>query len=63
MKNFKEVIIIFDSGIGGLSYFKYIKSRIGGCQYVYVADNKNFPYGEKKSWISSRSSFVFDWEA
>lgn len=47
MKNFKEVIIIFDSGIGGLSYFKYIKSRIGGCQYVYVADNKNFPYGEK----------------
>ncbi|WKC90509.1 glutamate racemase [Borreliella carolinensis] len=47
MKNFKEVIIVFDSGIGGLSYFKYIKSKIGGFQYVYVADNKNFPYGEK----------------
>ncbi|MCD2349704.1 glutamate racemase [Borreliella americana] len=49
MENFKEVIIIFDSGIGGLSYFKYIKSKIGGFQYVYVADNKNFPYGEKSS--------------
>ncbi|WKC87798.1 glutamate racemase [Borreliella japonica] len=49
MKNFKEVIIVFDSGIGGLSYFKYIKSKIEGCQYVYVADNKNFPYGEKSS--------------
>lgn len=50
MKNFKEVIIVFDSGIGGLSYFKYIKSKVeGGYQYVYVADNKNFPYGEKSS--------------
>ncbi len=49
MKNFKEVIIVFDSGVGGLSYFKYIKSKIKGCQYVYVADNKNFPYGEKSS--------------
>ncbi|WNY69269.1 glutamate racemase [Borreliella andersonii] len=47
MKSFKEVIIIFDSGIGGLSYFEYIKSRIGRYQYVYVADNRNFPYGEK----------------
>ncbi|AEL18288.1 glutamate racemase [Borreliella bissettiae] len=47
MKNFKKVIIVFDSGIGGLSYFKYIKSKIGGFQYVYIADNKNFPYGEK----------------
>ncbi len=49
MKNFKEVIIVFDSGIGGLSYFKYIKNKIDGYQYVYVADNKNFPYGEKSS--------------
>ncbi|WNY66487.1 glutamate racemase [Borreliella lusitaniae] len=49
MENFKEVIIVFDSGIGGLSYFKYIKSKIAGCQYVYVADNNNFPYGEKSS--------------
>ncbi|QFI14255.1 glutamate racemase [Borrelia sp. CA_690] len=49
MKNFKEVIIVFDSGIGGLSYFKYVKSKIEGYQYVYVADNKNFPYGEKSS--------------
>ncbi|AJA89946.1 glutamate racemase [Borreliella chilensis] len=47
MKNFKEVIIVFDSGIGGLSYFKYIKRKIEGYQYVYVADNQNFPYGEK----------------
>ncbi|WPM06190.1 glutamate racemase [Borreliella sinica] len=49
MKSSKKVIIVFDSGIGGLSYFKYIKSKMEGYQYIYVADNKNFPYGEKSS--------------
>ncbi|MBB6043142.1 glutamate racemase [Borreliella yangtzensis] len=57
MKSFKEVIIVFDSGIGGLSYFKYIKSKIEGYQYVYVADNKNFPYGEKSSEYLLQSIF------
>ncbi|QMU98911.1 glutamate racemase [Borrelia sp. A-FGy1] len=49
MNNSKDVAIIFDSGIGGLSYFEYIKNRLNNKNYVYIADNKNFPYGEKTS--------------
>ncbi|AYE35997.1 glutamate racemase [Borrelia turcica IST7] len=49
MSNLKDVVVIFDSGIGGLSYFEYIKSRLSKQNYVYIADNKNFPYGEKTS--------------
>ncbi|BCR21543.1 glutamate racemase [Borrelia sp. HM] len=47
MSDLKDVIVIFDSGIGGLSYFEYISSTLVKRNYVYVADNKNFPYGEK----------------
>ncbi|APR64608.1 glutamate racemase [Borrelia anserina] len=49
MSNLKDVIVIFDSGIGGLSYFEYINRRLFNRNYVYIADNKNFPYGEKSS--------------
>ncbi|UCP01136.1 glutamate racemase [Borrelia hermsii] len=47
MSNLENVIVIFDSGIGGLSYFEYISKRFVNRNYVYIADNKNFPYGEK----------------
>ncbi|UGQ16920.1 glutamate racemase [Borrelia sp. RT1S] len=47
MGNLKDVVVIFDSGIGGLSYFEYISKRLSNMGYLYVADNKNFPYGEK----------------
>ncbi|UER67311.1 glutamate racemase [Borrelia sp. BU AG58] len=47
MNSLKDVVVIFDSGVGGLSYFDYINRRFGGGSYLYIADNKNFPYGEK----------------
>ncbi|WKC58402.1 glutamate racemase [Borrelia sp. P9F1] len=47
MSNLKDMLVIFDSGIGGLSYFEYIRKRLGRRNYLYVVDNKNFPYGEK----------------
>ncbi|BCR17389.1 glutamate racemase [Borrelia miyamotoi] len=47
MNDLEDVIVIFDSGIGGLSYFEYITRRFVRRNYVYIADNKNFPYGEK----------------
>lgn len=40
-------IAIFDSGIGGLSIMKEIKEKIPKEQIIYLADNKNFPYGKK----------------
>lgn len=46
-------VIIFDSGIGGLSILKeliFLKYPI-----VYFADQANFPYGEKTStWLENR---------
>lgn len=38
---------IFDSGVGGLSVFKEIKKLLPKESYIFVADQKNVPYGEK----------------
>jgi glutamate racemase len=38
---------VFDSGIGGLTiFFEYIK-KFRGNEYLYFADQKNAPFGEK----------------
>lgn len=36
-----------DSGIGGLPYMFYLKEKSPESTCVYIADTKNFPYGEK----------------
>lgn len=36
-----------DSGIGGLPYMFYLKEKSPESNCVYIADTKNFPYGEK----------------
>ena len=36
-----------DSGVGGLPYLKALKEKSPASSCVYVADTKNFPYGEK----------------
>jgi len=38
---------IFDSGIGGLTIYSAVKKLLPGENFVYLADQKNFPYGEK----------------
>lgn len=48
-------IIVFDSGIGGLSIYKPLKAALPSANIVYITDSPNFPYGEKSpSWLSSR---------
>ena len=42
-------IAFVDSGVGGLSYLQWIKSRLPKENFVYLADRINFPYGEKSS--------------
>ena len=37
----------FDSGVGGLTVLKEALSKIN-CEYIYLADNANAPYGIKK---------------
>ncbi len=45
----KKIIGIFDSGIGGTSIRKEIVSLLPKTKTIYLADTKNFPYGDKKS--------------
>ena len=40
-------ILVFDSGIGGLSIAASIHQSLPGIDLVYLADNAGFPYGEQ----------------
>ncbi|CAL4326606.1 glutamate racemase [Buchnera aphidicola] len=49
-------MLIFDSGIGGLSILNHIKKILPNMNYIYMLDNQAFPYGnKKKSFIIERS--------
>lgn len=39
--------LLLDSGIGGLSYAKSLREAFPYINFIYIADNLNFPYGEK----------------
>ncbi|WP_298721829.1 glutamate racemase [uncultured Oceanisphaera sp.] len=39
-------ILIFDSGMGGLSVYREVSRTLPGHQYLYLFDNACFPYGE-----------------
>ena len=43
----KPHILIFDSGLGGLTVFQAVHACLPEARYAYVADNAAFPYG---SW-------------
>lgn len=39
-------ILLFDSGMGGLSIYREVRKTLPGHQYLYLFDNEYFPYGE-----------------
>jgi glutamate racemase len=39
-------VIVFDSGMGGLSVLRAIRERLPDNRFVYVADDAAFPYGD-----------------
>ena len=41
-------IAVFDSGLGGLTVYRQLRSKLPDASYVYFADNAAFPYGEKR---------------
>ena len=47
MKSNNFPIGIFDSGIGGTSIWKEIKTLLPNENTIYLSDSKNAPYGEK----------------
>ncbi len=40
-------ILIFDSGLGGLTVFREVAAARPDARYVYVADDAGFPYGNQ----------------
>lgn len=53
------MIGIFDSGIGGLSVFKEIYRLLPGEDYIYYADSRHCPYGEKsREYVIGRSKEI-----
>lgn len=40
-------LLLFDSGIGGLSVLRAVRALLPNAPIVYVADNGGFPYGTK----------------
>jgi glutamate racemase len=40
-------ILIFDSGVGGLTVFREIAAARPDARYIYVADDAGFPYGNQ----------------
>lgn len=44
-------VLVFDSGVGGLSVAACIHRHLPGLEFVYVADNAGFPYGDKPETV------------
>ncbi len=47
----EPVILVFDSGLGGLTVFAGIARLRPGADYVYVADDAVFPYGRLEEHV------------
>jgi glutamate racemase len=41
----RETILVFDSGLGGLTVYREIAAARPGADFIYVADDAAFPYG------------------
>lgn len=45
--NLRPTVLVFDSGVGGLSVYDEIRQLLPDLHYLYAFDNAGFPYGEK----------------
>ena len=43
----RPTVLVFDSGVGGLSVYDEMRQLLPHLHYIYVFDNAAFPYGEK----------------
>lgn len=48
-KKTDNLIGVFDSGLGGLTVFKYFLQELPNYNYIYLGDNARLPYGEKSA--------------
>lgn len=48
-------ILVFDSGVGGLSVLAHLRVRLPTCSFVFACDNAALPYGTKPvEWLRQR---------
>lgn len=58
------MIIVFDSGIGGFSLLQEMRKQGLTTPVLYLADQANFPYGDKsESWLAARLASITKWAA
>lgn len=58
MQRMAKPIVIFDSGVGGLSIYQEIKQVLPHIPVVYCSDTQGFPYGPKPEFeVIERTSF------
>ncbi|RPH31139.1 glutamate racemase [Buttiauxella warmboldiae] len=43
----RPTVLVFDSGVGGLSVYDEVRQLLPDLHYIYAFDNVAFPYGEK----------------
>jgi glutamate racemase len=43
----RPTVLVFDSGVGGLSVYDEIRHLLPNLHYIYAFDNVAFPYGER----------------
>ncbi|WP_425336935.1 glutamate racemase [Serratia symbiotica] len=43
----RPTVLVFDSGVGGLSVYQEVRKLLPELHYIYTFDNVAFPYGEK----------------
>lgn len=43
----RPTVLIFDSGVGGLSVYQEVRQLLPDVHFIYAFDNAAFPYGEK----------------
>ena len=59
--NLRPTVLVFDSGVGGLSVYDEIRQLLPELHYLYAFDNAGFPYGEKsEEYIVERVVAVVD---
>ena len=61
-KSTKNIIGVFDSGLGGLTILKHFLRELPDYNYIYLGDNARLPYGEKSpETIYQYSREAVDW--
>ncbi|MEN0086957.1 MAG: glutamate racemase [Pseudomonadota bacterium] len=54
-------ILVFDSGVGGLSILRELRLSLPGAALTYVADDAGFPYGDwEEAKLVARIETLFD---